>query len=222
MQYSIDNGTTWYWTNNTTGTNTMQNTPVVGSTGTTFTIAPTIAGITGIIFRFHVNEGLTYTSAGGTGVVITPSNATSFVSLRKRIFYGATASMPTNGSQIRSLPFSLLGPTSGSSIANTTSDGSNRFSFPSGTQYNTFVIALPDSLVLNGSTLSYVGVVRDGSIYFGESNPNNDVVGLTTGIVTVPDASGVNHNYNVYTYVAGGAFSSDLPFVVAYNGVVDA
>jgi hypothetical protein len=220
MQYSIDNGTTWYWTNNTTGTNTMQNTPVVGSTGTTFTIAPTIAGITGIIFRFHVNEGLTYTSAGGTGVVITPSSATSFVSLRKRIFYGATASLPATSAAVRSLPFSLLGPTSGTAISGASP---YTFAFDAGTSSTnlTFVIAIPRGLTLNtASDSGGVGAqTNTPETLAGKSDPTQDPCQLTS-LNKATDATGIEHDYNVYSWSIGAAYNSGTIITVRCNGTV--
>lgn len=237
IQYSNDNGTTWYWTNNTTGTPVMLSTPQVGVTGTTFTISSPVqpvgvgAGLTSMMFRFFVNEGLTYTTATN-GLTLSaadgrfPTSSSNYISFRKRIFYGATTSVPTTAAAVRSLPMSLMGPTSGTAIAKTSPltfvfDGGSNLTPPFH-----YVIALPSGLTLNDSTGTGVGVEKPNETLAGNSNPANDACqqrnGSTTpaGATQANDAMGVAHNYTIYSWQVGLAYDSGTPITVRCNGTV--
>lgn len=232
IQYSNDNGTTWYWTNNTTGTPVMLSTPQVGVTGTTFTISSPVqpigagAGLTSMMFRFFVNEGLTLTSATNGITLTVPSSSSTYVSFRKRIFYGATASVPTNAAAVRSLPMSLMGPTSGTAFANTSP---LTFAFDGGSNLTPpfhYVIALPRGLTLNDSTGTGVGVQTPSETLAGNSNPANDACqqrnGSTTpaGATQANDAMGVAHDYTIYSWQVGLAYDPGTPITVRCNGTV--
>lgn len=227
IQYSTDNGTNWYWTNNTTNTPVMLSTPIVGSTGTTFSItSPAGSGITSMRFRFHMNEGLTYTSSGSpaTGYSTDPtSNSSTYVSFRKRIFYGPTASIPSTAAAVRSLPFSLLGPTSGSPI--TAGSAAGAFTFSTGNQYTNFIVALPKGLTLNdyanagAAGTQYPGIMIGTDVIFGKQIPSNDAA-QAISLNQATDITGVAHDYVIYAWSTGATYDNLTAFV-NFNGTIN-
>ena len=221
MQYSPNNGTNWYSTTHTeNGINFVLVTPNVGSTGTTFTVNNPVnpaAGLTSMMFRFFAKEGLTANT--GNGIQMNADGTNTYVSFRKRIFYGPTASVPTTASAVRSLPNSFLGPTSGTAIA--AGIAGSTFNMVSGTQYSTFVIALPRGLTLNDNTKSIKGVVNidANETLFGNSSQGNDSFNQIS-LAEATDVSGVTHGYAIYSMSLGDPYGSNQNLVVAFNGTI--
>lgn len=226
MQYSPNNGTNWYSTTHTeNGVNYVLVTPNVGSTGTTFTVNNPVtpaAGLTSMMFRFWAKEGATLQNGAQT---VAADATNTYVSFRKRIFYGATASIPTTAAAVRSLPLSFLGATSGFAIS--AGDATRgRFTFSTGTQYNNFVIALPRGLTLNdyanaGSAgTAYPGIAVGSDIVFGKEVPANDAA-QQISLAQATDAQGALHDYVIYSWTTGEPYSSSLTATVNFNGSIN-
>jgi len=218
MQYTTNNGTNWYGTNNTENSYVYTAvSPNAASTTNTFTVTSPVSpagGIASMKFRFSVKGGLTYTT--GRDVTVSDSSST-VVSFRKRIFYGPTASVPTTAAAIRSLPFSFLGPTSGTAIS--VGSAGSTFAFNTGTQYSTWVIALPRGLTLNAVAQRPRGAqISDADIWVGKDDPATDPMQRSTTLTTAEDVMGVAHDYNVYTLTLGDVYSANPSVTVAYNG----
>jgi hypothetical protein len=137
-----------------------------------FTHAPTETNINSIQYRLVVGDEHT-------------SNNTflSTITFRKGIFYGATSSYPTPSSNLRNLDNKYL------------SDHSNPFDLNTGTEFNIFVIALPEPQSITGvSDLSSL----EASLFGGSNETENYV--LNTNLTTINNYSGNPQDYNVYIY----------------------
>lgn len=221
---------TWYSITN--GTNAIVNNDITTPTATpgnlTYAWTPHISGVTYMAVRYRV----AYDGAASpifNGYTF-GTQTSQIISLRKRIFYGATNGVPTSPSHVRSLPFSILGPTTGQQInakpSSDSSTGINSFTFPSSTNpdYTTYVVALPKGLTLNSQATDVTwreGILVPGvETIFGNSNPQADQANALTSPNTVPDYSGIAQNYTIYTWSVGSQYSSRT-FEVNFNGKID-
>lgn len=227
VQYRLNGSGSWYNALNNTINDTTFTTisPAAASHNATISVKPAIAGITLIEYQIQARD--TFSTSG-----IVTSGSIPPVSLRKRIFYGATMSDFFNTNRtpnsVRSLPNSFLGPTSGTAIS-----PSNPLSFTFNTSTNEnylrYVIALPKGLTLNTNTdaqnagnVNLVGVkLSTGEVLAGRANPLDDACNLTLGLTTGYDFSGsVEHDYNFFTWTLGAQYSSGTQVTVNCNGTV--
>tara|TARA_R110000868_G_scaffold21078_2_gene88063 strand:- start:4989 stop:6464 length:1476 start_codon:yes stop_codon:yes gene_type:complete len=132
------------------------------------------------------------------GVNVTPSGQPG-VSFGYKIFYGATASIPTNSAEVRNLP--------GVSMASGTNAFSNPFTLNSGTAFKNFVIALPTNItVLTQSDTDAIG-----------ASPG---YALSGSLTAVNDVAGNSKSYNVYTLTNGDTYSINHRHVITTTGTV--
>lgn len=224
VQYQLNGTGSWY----NALTNAIDDTftsisPPAGSHAAVISVKPTIAGITLISYRARVKDTFNSTTSG----VVTNPQPIATVSLRKRIFYGATYTNFFNNvttQTIRSLPFSILGPTSGTAIS-----GASPFSFTFNTSTDgsllRYVIALPKGLTLNTNADVNTGgvgaVLSTGEVLAGKSNPSDDPCQLNLGLTQGTDFSGVVHDYNIFTWTLGDQYTgTGTTITVRSNGTV--
>lgn len=220
VQYRLNGAGSWYNAlNNTINDTTFTTiTPAAGTCAATISVRPTIAGVTLIEFQIQAKD--TFSTSG-----IVTSGSIPPVSLRKRIFYGATYSdfftnVNRNPNSVRTLPNSFLGPTAGTAIA----AGSASFSFTSdpSSSFLRYVIALPKGLTLN-STASGGGngVEIPGEVLAGKADPTQDACQLTLGLTQGADFVGSSSDYNFFTWgPLGEQYSLNTTITVRYNGTV--
>jgi hypothetical protein len=137
-------------------------------------------------------------SLDSNGVNVTPSGQPG-VSFGYKIFYGATASIPTNSAQVRTLP--------GVCMASGTNAFPNPFILNSGTSYKDFVVAVPDNIVI--STQEDLDALNASPGY-----------ALSGSVTSVNDAASNAKDYNVYTLSNAVAYDSNHRHRITTSGTV--
>ena len=210
VQYQI-NGNWYNQLNNTLNDATYTTLAApAGSTAVSLSVKPTISPIDSIAFRVYVKD--TYSTLGAQ------STSPSTVSFYKKLFYGATSDIPTTAAQVRQLPSSAKLAYNDTSHKTTAT-----FTFPTGTEYRKFVIALPAGLTLNGPAFAGAGTqgvknLTTPETLFGNSVEALDKFVLSTAITVADDFSGTDINYNIYTYTADTPYGGSQDFQVNYTG----
>jgi hypothetical protein len=139
-----------------------------------------------------------YRDTLSSSVDVTPSGQPG-VSFGYKIFYGATASIPTNSAGVRTLP--------GVSMASGTNAFANPFTLNSGIAFKNFVIALPTNItVLTQADLEAIG-----------ASPG---YALSGSLTAVNDVAGNSKNYNVYTLTNGSTYAENHRHVITTTGTV--
>jgi hypothetical protein len=181
LQYS-ENGGPYADTNTpSAGFQTVSGNPATVSISTNHAPANTVNRVD---YRVVVRDQYRDVSdVAGVNVTPTPNPGVSF---GYKIFYGATASIPTTSAGVRTLP--------GVSMASGTNAFANPFTLNSGTLYKDFVIALPTNITISlqedlQALLASPGYALSGSL------------------TAVNDAAGNSKNYNVYTLTNGVTYS---------------
>lgn len=211
VQYQINSGTWYNALNNIANDTTYTSvTPAASVSLTNLQIKPAVSPINTLGFRIYVKD--TYSTSG-----ILTSGSPPTVNFRKKVFYGATASVPTTAAQVRTLPQSFLLSTNSGSTS-----GSGSLTVPgTPTSYLTYVIALPDDLTLNDFAGGGNGVVSQlGEILFGNSNTALDRYTLSSTLTTANDFSGTAVDYNIYTYTAASA-ADPTYHTFNFSGTID-
>jgi hypothetical protein len=160
IQYSIDNGA---WTDVGSAVSIGPGTSSISSTNHNPTAN---SGASNIRYRIAVVDSYT-----------TTYSSTSTINFYYLIFYGPSASAPSNSSNVRSLP--TKGFITGSLAL------SNPFNLITGTQYNIFTVAMP-----NSSSITQVLDLDALNANITSEYQNNNI--------SVNDYAGNSNNYNVY------------------------
>lgn len=132
------------------------------------------------------------------GVNVTPSGQPG-VSFGYKIFYGATATIPTNSAGVRTLP--------GVCMASGTLAYPNPFILNSGTAYKDFVVAVPTNITI--STQEDLDALNASPGY-----------ALSGSLTAVNDAAGNSKNYNVYTLSNAVPYDSNHRHRITTTGTV--
>jgi hypothetical protein len=132
------------------------------------------------------------------GVNLTPSGQPG-VSFGYKIFYGATATIPTSSSEVRTLP--------GVCMASGTNAFPNPFILNSGTTYKDFVVAVPDNIVI--STQEDLDALNASPGY-----------ALSGSLTSVNDAASNAKDYNVYTLTNAVPYDSNHRHRITTTGTV--
>lgn len=137
-------------------------------------------------------------SLDSNGVNLTPSGQPG-VSFGYKIFYGATATIPTNSAGVRTLP--------GVCMASGTFAYPNPFILNSGTVYKDFVVALPTNITV--SLQEDLDALNASPGY-----------ALSGSLTAVNDAAGNSKNYNVYTLSNAVPYDSNHRHRITTTGTV--
>ena len=188
--------------------------------GLTYRAPTTGASLDRLEFQAQITDDYWDSVLSGSPVTTTYTVPTTrVINFNYMMFYGATTNQPLNGTMIRGLSSGLViapdpsvGPPYGeggnNSASGTVSNPLNGIIGPAGA--NTyFICAVPDGL---SATFFDQGLQQVVNFSFG-GEPN-------TTIVAVPDASGVNKNYNVYIQNAAVPFGDARHWNVTTTGTV--
>jgi hypothetical protein len=167
VQYSINNAVSWTTINSSNVSPPNQSVSI-----SPITHAPTETNINSIQYRLVVGDEHT-----SNNIFL------STITFLKGIFYGATSSYPTPSSNLRNLDNKYL------------SDRSNPFNLNTGTEFNVFVVALPQpQTIIDITDESAFGV----SLFGGNNETENYV--LNASLTSINNYSGDPQSYNVYIF----------------------
>jgi hypothetical protein len=170
IQYSVDSGA---WTNVGTAVSIGPGTSSITSTNHN-----PVADNTASNIRYRVVVVDAYT---------TTTSSISTINFYYMIYYGPSASAPTNSTSVRALP--------SRGFINGSSPLSNPFNLNTGTDHSIFTVALP-----NSSTITQVLDL--------DALNANITANYINSVITVNDYGGNSSNYNVYTLTNAVPYSS--------------